>query len=141
MESVKSYSYVPEIDIAMYLEETFPAQLHNRGLQWGQDIASTSSSLLFQKHTFQFADDACTTEKLSSASSPKSEINGFIDTLQRLPDIDALRNIERAQLLAIIDLLGELNESSHSSAYDSLDKPGRRYLIIISWIICTSHFL
>lgn len=102
--------------------------MYNKGLQWGQEITSGTSTLFFQNQGFQFADDSSsnkTPANFSCATSQKYEIVDFIGSIEKSPD-NALRNIERTQLLAIVDLLGELKESSYSSAYDSLDKPGRR---------------
>lgn len=104
--------------------------MRNSGLQWGQENASGTSRSPFQKHGFQFADDISSTkasENYSSYTPQKSEVMGFIETLEKSPDINGLRNVGITQLLAIIDLLGELSESFCSSVYDGLDKPGRRY--------------
>lgn len=63
-------------------------------------------------------------KKNSTATSWKSE---FIYALENSHDISFIKDMERTQILAIVDLLGEIGDSSHASAYESLDEPGRRY--------------
>ncbi|XP_020264174.1 uncharacterized protein LOC109840081 [Asparagus officinalis] len=133
-KSGEHYCYVPQIDLSSYFKEIVPTELYNKGLQWGQEITSGTSTLFFQNQGFQFADDSSSNKasaNFSSATSQKYEIVDFIGSIEKSPDIKALRNIERTQLLAIVDLLGELKESTYSSAYDSLDKPGRRFWVAV----------
>lgn len=66
-------------------------------------------------------------ENNSIPTSTRSELNGFIESLEKFPDIPLWINIEKTQILAIIDLLSEVCSSDSSSAYQSLDEPGRRY--------------
>ena len=63
-------------------------------------------------------------KNISTATSWKSE---FIYALKNSHDIAFIKDMERTQILAIVDLLGEIGDSSHASAYESLDEPERMY--------------
>ncbi|KAF8400247.1 hypothetical protein HHK36_013544 [Tetracentron sinense] len=59
----------------------------------------------------------------------KSDISGFIETLEKFHDLAAITNMEKIKILAVIDLLGEISDSC--SPYGILDEPGRRFWVAV----------
>lgn len=130
----KLCSYIPEMHLSGYFEENPSKELNNKGFQWGQDIAPGTSDLLLQSNTFHFADSvskASAPNDILSPTSQKSDITGFIDTLESSYVINAFTNVEKTQIHAMVDLLVEVSESGYSSAYGNLDKPGRRFWVAV----------
>lgn len=127
--SEKSYCSVPEINLSSYFEEVVLEESSNKDLQWGQNLSFQMSSSSFQHYSP--ADDM--SHNFSPATNLKSELMGFIDAIEKSGDTNALTNIEKSQLLAVIDLLLELGASDHSSVYDSLDAYGRRLWVIVQF--------
>lgn len=116
---------VPEILLSNYLEGLISKSSQDEGFQWSGDAAwitsvsqSQSSFMQFQYHSGSTADNI---------SSTRSELNGFIESLENLPELAAMSNIKKTEILAVIDLLSEVSSPHLSSAYQSLDEPGRRY--------------
>ncbi|XP_043715744.1 uncharacterized protein LOC122664110 [Telopea speciosissima] len=124
---------IPQIHLSKYFEELFSTSLGDKGLQWGGDASMFSSSAQFETSSTQFGGYNSTvngTNNMFTFSSAKSEVNSFIETLEKTNDFVAMSNSERMQMLALIDLLGEVSGSC-SSAYDSLDEPGRRFWVAL----------
>lgn len=135
-KSRKSSHSIPQINLFRYFEGTVSTNLGNNGLQWGQNIASGASSLQSQSNMFQSMEGNA--HNISTVTSRKSEIMGFIDTLEE-SHITAITDIERTEILAIVDLLGEISDSSYASAYESLDEPGRRFWVSIRFQCLLFH--
>jgi hypothetical protein len=93
-----------------------PKSSQDKGFNWSGDVASITS----------YHSDYSSENKRSSTTT-SSELNGFIESLENFPNLPHLINIERAEILSIIDLLREVSNPDSSSAYQSLDEPGRRY--------------
>ncbi|XP_017699904.2 uncharacterized protein LOC103713736 isoform X2 [Phoenix dactylifera] len=120
-----------EILLSKYSEDTISKELCNKRLQWGRDVSSEVSSLQFQGNmSWSMAGDSMANapKKISTATSWKSE---FIYSLENSHDISFIKDMERIQILAVVDLLGEIGDSSHASAYESLDEPGRRFWVSV----------
>lgn len=119
---------LPNVLLSYYLEGCIPKGSQPKGFQWGGDAALITSISQAQSSLFRFpyhSDSSVENESISS--STKSELNDFIESLEKFPDLPFLVDIEKTQILAIIDLLSEVSSPHSSSAYQSLDEPGRRY--------------
>lgn len=119
---------LPSIILSDYLEGRMPKSSQDKGFNWSGDVASITSFSQAQSSSFQFPyhSDSSSENKRSSTST-SSELNGFIESLENFPNLPHLINIERTEILSIIDLLREVSNPDSSSAYQSLDEPGRRY--------------
>ncbi|KAF8395669.1 hypothetical protein HHK36_019619 [Tetracentron sinense] len=60
-------------------------------------------------------------DNMFSPTTGKSDISGFIETLEKFHDLAAITNMGKIKILAVIDLLGEISDSC--SPYGSLDEP------------------
>ncbi|KAK7389790.1 hypothetical protein VNO78_25084 [Psophocarpus tetragonolobus] len=122
----------PSIVLSYYLEGCISKGSQHKGFQWAGDAASITSISQAQSSLFQFDYHlGSTAENESISSSTKSELNGFIEILEKFPDLPLLINIEKMQILAIVDLLSEVSSAHSSSAYQSLDEPGRRFWVAL----------
>lgn len=120
--------FVPEIHLSEYSGETYGAVSRNEGFQWGHDISKGASSmqglLPIQYHSLENFP-----ENKFSSTSQGPEFMGFVDTLQKA-DVRTRLGVDSSELLAIVDLLGEIVDPQNTSVYQSLDKPGRRYSVL-----------
>lgn len=117
-KSKRFYHKIPDVSLNIIFHDTVPRDLINNGLQWGQSSLSGTSGFPSIEGNFN---------NTSSATSQRSEIMGLIDYFEHCNNITGLTDTEKAQFLAIIDLLGEIIDSSYASVYENLDGPGRRY--------------
>ncbi|KAL3008820.1 hypothetical protein AAZX31_07G052800 [Glycine max] len=123
---------LPNVLLSYYLEGCIPKGSQPKGFQWGGDAALITSISQAQSSLFRFpyhSDSSVENESISS--STKSELNDFIESLEKFPDLPFLVDIEKTQILAIIDLLSEVSSAHSSSAYQSLDEPGRRFWVAL----------
>lgn len=111
---------LPSIILSDYLEGRMPKSSQDKGFNWSGDVASITS----------YHSDYSSENKRSSTTT-SSELNGFIESLENFPNLPHLINIERAEILSIIDLLREVSNPDSSSAYQSLDEPGRRFWVAL----------
>lgn len=121
-----------EIQLLAYFPETVLTSLSDKKLQWGQDISSSMLSFEPQRNLLQFGEFDSLTNAPNSILTPiseKSEITGLIDTLEKTCYIPGIIDIEKTQILSIVDLVGEVSGASGGSVYQSLDEPGRRYFV------------
>ncbi|PIA28838.1 hypothetical protein AQUCO_06600041v1 [Aquilegia coerulea] len=133
-DSIKPKNIIPQILLSKYFEEPFSTGLSNKGFVWGGDAAVVSSDAKFQINSIEFFEHGADGNGFSNAlnsGSVKSEISRFIETIQKFNDIAAITSMERMQILAVIELLDEICDSSCASAYESLDEPGRRFWVAI----------
>lgn len=123
---------LPSIILSDYLEGRMPKSSQDKGFNWSGDVASITSFSQAQSSSFQFPyhSDSSSENKRSSTST-SSELNGFIESLENFPNLPHLINIERTEILSIIDLLREVSNPDSSSAYQSLDEPGRRFWVAL----------
>ncbi|XP_054779519.1 uncharacterized protein LOC129287401 isoform X2 [Prosopis cineraria] len=108
----------PVILLSNYLEGLISESSQDRAFQWSVD--AQSRFMQFPYHS------GFTVE---NTPSTKSELNGFNKLLENLPNLEAIINIKKTLILAVIDLLSEVNSVHSSSAYQSLDEPGRRFWV------------
>ncbi|KAJ6729607.1 RABCONNECTIN-3A [Salix viminalis] len=115
---------VPQILLSKYFEGFLlkDSGSTNKGFQWNADARlPTSSSQFF---AYNFTSDA--SNNMFAASSTKSELSAFAETLEKY-DFESLTNLEKSEMLAIIDLLSDVQHSA--CAYANLDEPGRRFWV------------
>ncbi|KAJ6334678.1 hypothetical protein OIU78_011524 [Salix suchowensis] len=115
---------VPQILLSNYFEGFLlkDSSSTNKGFQWNADARlPTSSSQFF---AYNFTSDA--SNNMFAASSTKSELSAFAETLEKY-DFESLTNLEKSEMLAIIDLLSDVQHSA--CAYANLDEPGRRFWV------------
>ncbi|XP_077251332.1 transducin family protein / WD-40 repeat family protein [Tasmannia lanceolata] len=124
----KACHIILQIQLSKYFEDFLSSNVRDNRLQWGRDASSETSGTQFQRSLFQHVE---TPEDIFTSTSGTSEIAGFIRTLEKSHEIPAITNLERTQLLAILDLLGEVSDSHHASTYESFDEPGRRFWVAV----------
>lgn len=125
---------LPSIILSHYLEGRLSKGSQDKGFNWSGDVASINSFSQTQSSLIQFPYHSdSSAENKSSSTSTRSELNGFIEYLENFPDVSHLINIERTEILSIIDLLSEVSNPDSSSAYQSLDEPGRRFWVALRY--------
>ncbi|KAJ7951329.1 Transducin family protein/WD-40 repeat protein [Quillaja saponaria] len=124
---------LPEILLSNYLEGLLSNSSNDKGLQWSGDATLITSSSESQRGSFQFSYDSgsASANDMFTSQSTRSELRRFIESLEKLPESAAITNIEKTQILAIIDLLSEVSSLQSSSPYQSLDDPGRRFWVTV----------
>lgn len=111
---------VPQIFLSNYFEGLLVKDSTDEGFQWSADAGLHTSS----SQVFVYSSNSDASNNVFSSSSTKSELGTFVEPLEKFYDLAALTNKEKLQILAIIDLLIEVQHSA--SAYENLDEPGRR---------------
>ncbi|XP_058100511.1 uncharacterized protein LOC131245220 isoform X2 [Magnolia sinica] len=127
----KSPLVIPQIQLSQYFGELSSTTACDKGLHWG-GISSTVS----QRSLFQLVDGNSVANAQSNvfvATSGKFEVTGFLRSLEKSHVTTAMTNTERTQILAMIDLLGEISDSLYASAYESFDEPGRRFWVAVRY--------
>ncbi|XP_027907848.1 uncharacterized protein LOC114167099 isoform X2 [Vigna unguiculata] len=122
---------IPNIVLSNYLEGCISKGSQGKGFQWGGDSASITSISQAESSLFPFPYNSGSNAENDSIFSTKSELNGFIESLEKFPDLPPLIGVEKTHILAIIDLLSEVSSAHSSSAYQSLDEPGRRFWVVL----------
>lgn len=111
---------VPPVPLPDYLEGNLPPSSSDKLFQWSSSQLQTG---LFDSVPIG-GYDALNSSLITSSS--RSEFDGFIEALERLYSYRHITNVEKMQGLALIDLLQEVGNPNSTSAYGSLDEPGRR---------------
>ncbi|CAI0440432.1 unnamed protein product [Linum tenue] len=119
--------FVPLIPLSVYFEGHLAKSSTDTGCQWTSDSALPASS----SQAFIFNSDYVTQNNMISSSSSKSEFTSLVETLEQSYESAALTNLEKSQIIAIMDLLGEVKQSN--SAYHNLDRPGRRFWVALRY--------
>ncbi|KAI4355258.1 hypothetical protein L6164_004047 [Bauhinia variegata] len=128
---ISKKSGFPEILLSYYLEGLSSKNSQDKGFQWNGDITSNTLVSQTQSGLIQFPyHPVSSVENMSISSSTRTELNDLIESLEKLPELAAIINIEKAWILAVVDLLSEVS-SSQSSAYQSFDEPGRRFWVTL----------
>ncbi|XP_021635931.2 uncharacterized protein LOC110632123 isoform X2 [Hevea brasiliensis] len=122
--SGKKCHIAPQIPLSNYFEKLTLKDSMDEEFQWSADARLPTSSSQFFVHDTMSSDS-----NHLFTSSTTSELCGFVEPLEKMYELAALTNIEKLQILAIIDLLTEIQHSS--SAYDNLDEPGRRFWVAL----------
>lgn len=101
------------ISLSNYLEGNVLSSSNEKSFQWGGPSDSSSWG-------YAASDNAL------SISSARSEITDFIEAVDKLQKFAAISATEMMQIRAAIHLLDEVSNMQSTSAYNSLDGPGRR---------------
>ena len=128
--SASSGHFLLDFDSSKYLGQTFSAAAKAKGFQWGHDVSEEASNIQDLKQIPSYSMQMLSSYK-SSSTSQGAELTGFIDTLQKLTAVVTRMNINITELLAVVDLLGEIVDPQNAYVFESLDGPGRRYSIPI----------
>lgn len=128
--NAKSSHLVPQIHLSNYFEGHPAKTSTDKEFQWSREDTLVTLSAQFQGGPFQFSyNSGCDAPRnMFSPSSTKSELSGFVEPLEKFYELAAITSSEKLQILAIIDILNEVDNPHSASAYGSLDEPGRRYL-------------
>lgn len=126
--TAKNSRFVPQILLSNYFEVPSVKNSTGEGFQWNGDLIATSSQ--FQSSMVQFASnsESIGSNNIAPYSATKSALSDLVEPLEDLHHLAAINNVEKMQMLAITDLLGEVS-TPYTSTYESLDEPGRRYLV------------
>ncbi|KAK7275388.1 hypothetical protein RIF29_16504 [Crotalaria pallida] len=130
---VAKRSGLPDITLSYYLEGLISKSSQEKGFQWGEDAASITSISQAQSSLSYFPNLSGSSAENKSTTSTRSELNGFVESLEKFPELSHLVNIEKTEIFAIIDLLREVSSPHSSSAYQSLDEPGRRFWVALRY--------
>ncbi|XP_009410819.2 uncharacterized protein LOC103992724 isoform X1 [Musa acuminata AAA Group] len=129
----KSSYNVPEVHLSTYFEDNNSVNSSSERLFWGQGTTSEEPTLHFQGNSLQLLDsklEANTFGRISTADE-KSEIMDLIETLEKSDGIAGMTDLEKTQILVILDLLNEISDARATSAYKSLDEAGRRFWVSV----------
>ncbi|OIW02299.1 hypothetical protein TanjilG_11193 [Lupinus angustifolius] len=124
---------LPDITLPYYLEGLISKSSKDKEFQWGGDSASVMSISQAQSSSDFFPFHSGSSAENKSTTSTKSELNGFVESLENFPELSHLISIEKSGILAIIDLLCEVSSPHSSSPYQSLDEPGRRFWVALRY--------
>lgn len=125
-------SIVSPVPLSDYLEGILPFHSSDKVFHW------STSQLQMGLLNFGPGDGYGAPDSTMTSSSSKSEFDDFIRSIERLYSYKLINIAAKMQAIALIDLLREVGNANSTSAYGSLDEPGRRYV----WIITTTiiHF-
>lgn len=114
--------------LSSYLEGVVSESSPARKVQWSGDATSITSSFSFERGLTELSSkfDYDASSNRTNSSSLKSELSSFINTFERWQELEAMSQEGITEILAIIDLLSEVNHSHSTSVYESLDEPGRK---------------
>ncbi|OMO64215.1 hypothetical protein CCACVL1_21938 [Corchorus capsularis] len=129
----KLSNILPQIPLSNYVEGVLSKSSTENSFQWGGNATLITPSLQFEsgltKSSFNLASDA--SSKIFSLPSTKSGLSDFLEPINKLHKWAMITTSEKMQILAIIDLLNEVNNLQSASAYENLDEPGRRFWVTL----------
>ncbi|XP_034708565.1 uncharacterized protein LOC117931671 isoform X3 [Vitis riparia] len=131
--TAKSSHIIPQIHLSNYFEGHLSKASTDKGFQWSREDTLVTSSAQFQRGPIQFSynSESDAPRNMFSSSSTKSELSRFVEPLEKFYELAAITSSEKMQILAIIDLLNEVNNPHAASAYGSLDEPGQRFWVAV----------
>ena len=103
---------------------------------WNEDTSLITPSLQVPKGANQlsYSWGSDSSSNNFNSSSIESERSVCIEAVEKLYCFTAISNTEKMQILAIVDLLREISDPLSASAYESLDEPGRRYFLVLTFV-------
>ncbi|BFG22185.1 hypothetical protein CerSpe_084590 [Prunus speciosa] len=124
---------VPQIPLSSFFDARISVYSNDRGFQWSGDVSLVPSSSQFQRNLDQFTYslDSYASSNQLNLSSTKTELSDFVEPFEKLYKSAAISDMEKIQILSIIDLLIEMTNSHSGSAYESLDESGRRFWVAL----------
>ncbi|KAI3441725.1 uncharacterized protein J3R85_001750 [Psidium guajava] len=131
----KSRQIVPQMVLSSYLEGIVSESSPARQIQWSGDATSITSSFSFERGLTELSSkfDSDASINRPNSLSLKSELSNFVNTLERGHELEAMSQKEETEILAISDLLSEVNHLHSTSVYESLDEPGRRFWVSVRY--------
>lgn len=112
---------IPPLQLSYYLEGHILPSSSDNLFHWGSSQPQTGLSHFPSISGYDTPDSSLT------SSLPRSEFSDFNEAVERLYNYTRISTIEKLHALALIDLLQEVSNPHSTSAYGSLDEPGRRY--------------
>ncbi|XP_059651214.1 uncharacterized protein LOC132298889 [Cornus florida] len=128
--SASSGHIISPVHLSNYLEGFLSTSSSDKAFQWGEDASLISSSSQLQKGSTHSA-YSWGSDNAFTSSSTKSELQDFVEPIEKLYDFAAITNTEKMQVLAVIDLLHDISNPHSTSVYGSLDEPGRRFWVAV----------
>ncbi|GMH22541.1 hypothetical protein Nepgr_024384 [Nepenthes gracilis] len=129
--SKKSCPSIRQIKLSNYLEGLVSTGegAANRGFEWTRKENSVTLSSYSEKKQLHFGNNSVSDawNNSSASSVSRSESSVFLETLEKLHALAVITDSQKAQTFAIVNLLHEISNSQSSSAYESLDEPGKRF--------------
>ncbi|KAL9176412.1 hypothetical protein ABFS82_02G176700 [Erythranthe guttata] len=120
-----SSNIIPPVPLSYYLEGPILSGSTDKSFEWSSSQLQTGSLHFASSGGYDAPDTALT------SSSSRSEFNDFIESLERLYNYKHITKVEKMQALALINLLQEVSNPQSTSAYGSLDEPGRRFWVAV----------
>ncbi|KAL8160052.1 hypothetical protein V2J09_001589 [Rumex salicifolius] len=120
-ESAHPPSIITQVKLSNYFEGLSSTSKINKGYRWIEDASFNTTSSHLDGGYLYSAKGSC-----SSASS-SSELNDFLQILDKSHYLLAITDKERMQTCSIVDLLKEISNLQSASVYEGLDDPGRRF--------------
>ncbi|XP_078431555.1 transducin family protein / WD-40 repeat family protein isoform X2 [Wolffia australiana] len=114
-KSPRSNLFIPEIKYSEYLGGKDNVVRRSDGFQWGHGTSRGEYN------------------NNKSSTPVGSEIMAFIDAVEKSKQVRTLMNIDSNELLAAVDLLGEIVEPRNTSIFESFDRPGRRFWVSLQF--------
>ncbi|GJM94179.1 hypothetical protein PR202_ga10801 [Eleusine coracana subsp. coracana] len=125
----KAWRNVPGLPLSKFFVETVSSDFSNKGFLWGEDRSNTAFNMLSPANSFTHVDGTLSIGTTTNASQ-KSEIDQMFD---KNFSIDAIRDTDKTQMLAVSDLMGDITDLRRSSPYKSLDEAGRRFWVAVKF--------
>ncbi|KAK1274810.1 hypothetical protein QJS04_geneDACA022491 [Acorus gramineus] len=126
-------SIFPEFYLSKHYEENFSSSDHNEGLQWGGSLQKSGVQIYGSSLQLGEGNSAANaSENIFSSIPQKSEFGGIVSSLEKKTNcIRDITEVEKMQIFAIVDLLGEVSDPLQASPYGSFDEPGRRFWVAV----------
>ncbi|KZV57684.1 hypothetical protein F511_03144 [Dorcoceras hygrometricum] len=118
------YKTISPLPLSNYLEGFVTSSSNDNQFQWSSPQPLTGLS----QFTSGWGHDD--PEIRLTSSSQRSEFVGFIEALEWLHRAGCMTKVEMVQAVSLVDLLQEVSDPHSTSAYGSLDEPGRRLPLV-----------
>ncbi|XP_073158819.1 uncharacterized protein [Henckelia pumila] len=116
---------ISPLPLSNYLEGLLTSSSNDNLFQW----SSSQPQIGLSQFTSGWGHNEPNTRLTSS--SQKSEFISFIEALEWLHRAGCMTKIEMMQAISLVDLLQEVSDPHSTSAYGSLDEPGRRFWVAV----------
>lgn len=124
-----SYAF-PRVPLSNYLEEVPSSSSRDNTFRWnaGDDV---NASVSYSQGASQFASiwGQVSSNKASSSYSTKSLSMDFNEAISKLHSSGGIASCEKAQIVAIAEVLKEVSDPYTVSSFRSLDEAGQRFWV------------
>nr|XP_018623449.1 uncharacterized protein LOC104087701 isoform X2 [Nicotiana tomentosiformis] len=114
------------ISLSNYLEGHVLLSTGEKSFQWGGP-SEVQKGFLQASSSWGYA----ASDNALSISPARSEITDFLEAFDKLHNFATISSTEMMQIRAAIHLLDEVSNMQSTSAYNSLDGPGRRFWVSV----------